>query len=76
MRPTGAEHVPPRGIRTASGDTQAPVRVAFSADAGAVLAPQGPNSVGNTTLVWILTTALAPDAGSARLADFDVGGKR
>src|SRR5450631_383771 len=30
----GAEHVPPRGIHEASGDTQAPTGVALSADAG------------------------------------------
>jgi ABC-type branched-subunit amino acid transport system ATPase component len=55
-----------------SGDTQAPASVALSADAGAVLALPGPNGAGNTTLVGILTRALAPDAGSAWLAGFDV----
>jgi len=55
-----------------SGDTQAPASVALIADAGAVLVLPGPNGAGNTTLVEILTTALAPDAGSARLAGFDV----
>ena len=37
-----------------------------------MLAPPGPNGAGNTTLVLIPTTALAPDAGSARLAGFGV----
>jgi ABC-type Na+ transport system ATPase subunit NatA len=55
-----------------SGDTQAPAGVALSADAGAVLAPPGPNRAGNNMLVRIPTTALAPDAGSARRAGFDV----
>ena len=72
MPPTGAEHVPPRGIRKASADTQAPAGAALSAHAGAVLALRGPDGAGNTILVRILTTALAPDAGSARLAGFDV----
>ena len=72
MRPTGAEHVPPRGIHKVSGDTQAPAGVALSADAGAVLALPGRDGAGNTTLVRISSTALAPDAGSARLAGFDV----
>jgi ABC-2 type transport system ATP-binding protein len=72
VRPTVTEHVPPRGIHKASGDTQAPAGVALSADAGAVLTLPGPNGAGNTTLVRILTTALARDAGSARLAGSDV----
>jgi len=55
-----------------SGDTQAPAGVALSADAGAVLALPGRDGAGNTTLVRISSTALAPDAGSARLAGFDV----
>ena len=57
-----------------SGDIQAPAGVALSADAGAVLALTGPDGAGNTTLVRISSTALAPDAGSARLAGFDVHG--
>jgi ABC-type branched-subunit amino acid transport system ATPase component len=55
-----------------SGDTQAPASVALIADAGAVLALRGPNGAGDSTLVGILTRALAPDAGSARLAGCDV----
>lgn len=55
-----------------SGDTQAPAGVALNADAGAVLVLPGPNGAGNTTLVRIPTTALAPDAGSARLGGFGV----
>jgi ABC-type multidrug transport system ATPase subunit len=72
VRPTGAEYVPPRGIRNVSGDTQASAGVALSVDAGAVLALTGPNGAGNTTLVRVPTTALAPGTGSARLAGFDV----
>ena len=55
-----------------SGDTQAPAGVALSAGALAVLARRGLNGAGNTPLVRIPSTALAPDAGSARLAGFDV----
>jgi ABC-type branched-subunit amino acid transport system ATPase component len=55
-----------------SGDTRAPAGVAPSADAGAVFALPGPNGAGNTTLVGISTKGRAPDAGSARLAGFDV----
>ena len=71
MRPIGAEHVPPRGIRKVSDDPQAAAAVALSGDAR-VLALTGPNGAGSTTLVRIPTTALAPDARFARLAGFDV----
>ncbi|MGB0095313.1 MAG: ATP-binding cassette domain-containing protein [Solirubrobacteraceae bacterium] len=55
-----------------SGDAQASAGVALSVDAGAVLALTGPNGEGNTTLVRLPTTALAPATGSAPLAGFDV----
>src|SRR5689334_2493767 len=32
----------------------------------------GPNGAGKTTMVRVLTTLLRPDAGSARVAGFDV----
>ena len=42
------------------------------APAGIVLGLLGPNGAGKTTAVRILTTLLKPDAGSARVAGFDV----
>ncbi len=39
---------------------------------GTMLALLGPNGAGKTTTVRILSTLLAPDSGSARIAGFDV----
>jgi ABC-2 type transport system ATP-binding protein len=53
----------------------APVRVLVGATPPAyrrTLALLGPNGAGKTTLVRILSTLLEPDAGSARIAGFDV----
>ena len=61
-----------RGVRKAFGDTQALDGVDLRAEMGKVLALLGPNGAGKTTLVRILTTLLAADAGSARVAGFDV----
>src|SRR3954467_6163207 len=46
--------------------------LSLQASAGEVLALLGPNGAGKTTTVRILTTLLAPDAGVARVAGFDV----
>lgn len=47
-------------------------RVALSIPAGTVLALLGPNGAGKTTTVRMLTCILAPTAGWARVAGYDV----
>ncbi|MBO0728185.1 MAG: ATP-binding cassette domain-containing protein [Acidimicrobiaceae bacterium] len=61
-----------RGICKSFGTTKALVDVDLVADTGRVFALLGPNGAGKTTLVRILTTLLRPDAGTARVAGFDV----
>ena len=59
------------GVRKSFGSTVALAGVDLSAEPGRVLALLGPNGAGKTTLVRILTTLLAPDSGSARVAGYD-----
>jgi len=54
------------------GETQALAGVDLVAEQGKVVALLGPNGAGKTTLVRILTTLLAPDSGTARVAGCDV----
>ncbi len=60
------------GVSKSFGATVALDDVHLRAEAGKVLALLGPNGAGKTTLVRILTTLLAPDRGTARVAGFDV----
>ena len=72
MTKTATQAIEAHGIRKAFGETQALAGVDLTAETGRVLALLGPNGAGKTTLVRILTTLLAADAGSARVAGFDV----
>ncbi|MGG6311656.1 ATP-binding cassette domain-containing protein [Paenibacillus macerans] len=46
--------------------------VDFAVPAGTVYALLGPNGAGKTTLVNILSTLVAPDAGTVRVAGYDI----
>src|SRR3954469_3751551 len=60
------------GLTKRFGDTQALAGVDLAAREGTVLGVLGPNGAGKTTAVRVLATLLQPDAGSARVAGFDL----
>lgn len=59
-------------LQRSFGEVRAVADVTFTAPAGAVTALIGPNGSGKTTLLLILAGLLAPDAGRATVAGFDV----
>jgi ABC-2 type transport system ATP-binding protein len=61
-----------RGLHKHYGETHALRGVDLDVPAGSVCAVLGPNGAGKTTAVRILTTLSTPDAGTARVAGFDV----
>src|SRR3954453_13688950 len=60
------------GLQKSYGSVRALCGVDFSARTGSVLGLLGPNGAGKTTAVRVMTTLLAPDAGSVRIAGLDV----
>src|SRR3954468_13968337 len=60
------------GLRKRFGATQALDGVDLAAKRGSVLGVLGPNGAGKTTAVRILATLIGADAGSARVAGYDV----
>jgi len=63
------------GLRKRYGSVVALDGVDLRAETGIVLGLLGPNGAGKTTAVRILTTLLAPDEGTARVAGVDVLGE-
>ena len=69
---SGSPAIEADGLRKRFGAVEALRSVSFVAEVGNVLGLLGPNGAGKTTVVRILTTLLAPDGGSARVAGIDV----
>jgi ABC-2 type transport system ATP-binding protein len=58
--------------KTYPGGVEAVKGINFDVDPGEVFGLLGPNGAGKSTTIGMLTTTVAPTAGSARLAGFDV----
>ena len=60
------------GVDKSFGSTRVLRGVDIQVEEGEIFALLGPNGAGKTTIINILSTLLHPDAGSARVAGFDV----
>ncbi|MDJ0346397.1 ATP-binding cassette domain-containing protein [Streptomyces sp. H10-C2] len=69
---TSGSAVEVRGLVKHYGETKALDGVDLDVRQGTVLGVLGPNGAGKTTLVRVLSTLIKPDAGSARVAGYDV----
>ncbi len=64
------------GLARNFGHTQAVKGISFSVAEGEVFGFLGPNGAGKTTTISMLCTLLAPSAGEATVAGFDIRSKR
>jgi ABC-2 type transport system ATP-binding protein len=71
MRTNGALAIEVAGLVKTFGTARALDGIDLAAAPGTVLGVLGPNGAGKTTTVRILTTLLAPDAGTVRVAGVD-----
>ncbi|MFF7291558.1 ATP-binding cassette domain-containing protein [Microbacterium sp. NPDC008134] len=62
-----------RGVSKAFDGSPVVDGLDFTVERGEIFALLGPNGAGKTTTIQILTTLIAADSGSARVAGFDVG---
>jgi len=60
------------GLRKVYGGNVAVSDVSLAVPAGRILGVLGPNGAGKSTTVRMLTTMTAPDAGTGRVAGFDI----
>src|ERR1700729_4598554 len=58
--------------KTYAGGVEAVKGIYFDVGAGEVFGLLGPNGAGKSTTIGMLTTAIMPTSGTARLAGFDV----
>src|SRR5689334_19600415 len=58
--------------KTYPGGVEAVRGISFTVDRGEVFGLLGPNGAGKSTTVGMLTTAVRPTAGTARVAGFDI----
>ncbi|MFD1773710.1 ATP-binding cassette domain-containing protein [Paenibacillus rhizophilus] len=65
-----------QNLRKTFGDHVVLDGINLSVQPGTVFALLGPNGAGKTTLIHILSTLVAPDEGTARVAGFDVAAER
>jgi ABC-2 type transport system ATP-binding protein len=72
MTATGKTMIHVEGLTKHYGDVKAVSGISFDVHAGEVLGFLGPNGAGKTTTMKILTSYLAPTAGRAEVAGFDV----
>jgi len=61
-----------KGLARRYGSTRALVDLSFKVDQGEVVGFLGPNGAGKSTTMKILTCSLAPTAGTASVAGFDI----